>query len=103
MRIARIYNFGVYTGELFEIEKKKKYKFKYSDDYKGPPISLTLPNHKKEYMFDEFPPFFEGLLPEGIQLDALLRKTKIDRDDFFSILVVTGKDLVGSVTIEESK
>ena len=52
-------------------------------------------------MFDEFPPFFEGLLPEGIQLDALLRQTKIDRNDFFSILLITGKDLVGSVTLEE--
>lgn len=102
MRIAKIINFGIYAGELFEIEKGKKYQFKYSDDYNGPPISLTLPVINREYMFDEFPPFFEGLLPEGTQLDALLRKTKIDRDDFFSILVVTGKDLVGSVTIEET-
>jgi serine/threonine-protein kinase HipA len=102
MRTAKVFNFGVYAGELFEIEKGKKYLLKYSDDYDGSPISLTLPVIKREYTFDEFPPFFEGLLPEGIQLDALLRRTKIDRNDFFSILVVTGKDLVGSVTIEEA-
>jgi len=103
MRKAKVYNFGVYAGDLIELEKRKKYQFKYSDEYNGSPISLTLPTKKREYLFDEFPPFFEGLLPEGIQLDALLRKTKIDRNDFFSILITTGKDLVGSVTVEETE
>jgi serine/threonine-protein kinase HipA len=100
MKKAKVYNFGIYTGDLIELEKSKKYQFNYTDDYKGSPISLTLPTKQKEYVFDEFPPFFEGLLPEGIQLDALLRQTKIDRNDFFSILLITGKDLVGSVTLE---
>lgn len=103
MRKAKIFNFGIYAGELSEIEKGKKYLFKYSDNYFGPPISLTLPLTKREYIFDEFPPFFEGLLPEGLQLEALLRKTKTDRNDLFSILVITGKDLVGSVTVEEAE
>ena len=103
MRKARVYNFGLYSGELIELEKRKKYQFKYSDDYNGSPISLTLPTKQRDYLFDEFPPFFEGLLPEGIQLDALLRQTKIDRNDFFSILIITGKDLVGSVTVEETE
>ena len=62
---------------------------------------FLLPSIQREFSFDEFPPFFEGLLPEVIQLDALLRQTKIDRNDFFSILLITGKDLVGSVTLEE--
>lgn len=103
MRKANVYNFGLYAGELIELEVRKKYQFKYSDNYKGSPISLTLPSKQRDYLFNEFPPFFEGLLPEGIQLDALLRQTKIDRNDFFSILIITGKDLVGSVTVEEAK
>ncbi|MBU2445230.1 MAG: HipA N-terminal domain-containing protein [Bacteroidetes bacterium] len=101
MRKAKVYNFGLYAGELIELEKGKKYEFKYSDKYDGPPVSLTMPTNQREYSFDYFPPFFEGLLPEGIQLEALLRQTKIDRNDFFSILIITGKDLVGSVTVEE--
>lgn len=101
MRKAKAFNFGMYAGDLIELEKGKKYQFIYSDDYDGSPVSLTLPIKQKEYIFDVFPPFFEGLLPEGIQLDALLRLTKIDRNDFFSILLITGKDLVGSVTLEE--
>jgi serine/threonine-protein kinase HipA len=103
MRKAKVHNFRRYAGDLLELEKGKKYLFKYSDRYDGPPISLTMPVNKKEYSFDEFPPFFEGLLPEGIQLESLLRQTKIDRNDFFSILVVTGEDLVGSVTVEEEE
>jgi len=103
MRKAKVFNFGIYAGELIELEKTKKYQFNYDNNYNGSPVSLTLPLKQKEYLFDEFPPFFEGLLPEGIQLDALLRQTKIDRNDFFSILLITGKDLVGSVTLEEVK
>lgn len=102
MRKAKVYNFGIYAGELIEVEKGTKYKFKYSDEYIDSPVSLTIPTKQREYSFNRFPPFFEGLLPEGIQLDELLRKTKIDRGDFFSILMVTGKDLVGSVTVEEA-
>lgn len=101
MRKAKVFNFGIYAGDLIELEKGKKYQFNYAEDYSGSPISLTLPLKQRNYVFDEFPPFFEGLLPEGIQLDALVRKTKIDRNDLFSILIITGKDLVGSVTIEE--
>lgn len=103
MKKAKVFNFGIYAGELIEIKKGKKYQFNYTDDYDGAPISLTLPIKQREYVFNEFPPFFEGLLPEGIQLDALLRKTKIDRDDYFSILIITGKDLVGSVTVEKTE
>ena len=58
-----------------------------------------MPKDKGEYEFNQFPPFFEGLLPEGIQLDALVRQTKTDRNDYLSLLIITGKDLVGSFTI----
>jgi serine/threonine-protein kinase HipA len=97
----KVFNFDRYAGELIELEKGKKYKFVYADGYDGSAVSLTLPLTQKEYEFDQFPPFFEGLLPEGMQLEALVRQTKTDRNDFFSLLVITGKDLVGSVTVEE--
>lgn len=103
MRKAKVYNFGIAAGELIEIDPGEKYKFVYFDDYKGQPISLTMPIIKKEYEFNEFPPFFDGLLPEGVQLEALIRQMKIDKNDFLSQLICVGKDLVGSVTIEEIK
>jgi len=102
MKKADVYNFGIHAGVLTELEKRKAYTFQYTEDYAGSAISLTIPLKKEKYTFDSFPPFFEGLLPEGIQLESLLRRSKIDRDDYFSILILTGKDLVGSVTVEES-
>jgi len=47
------------------------------------------------------PPFFDGLLPEGFQLEGLLKYGKIDRSDQFSQLIAIGADMVGNVTIEE--
>jgi serine/threonine-protein kinase HipA len=103
MKKAKVYNFGDYTGDLCEIEKAQKYKFIYDKNYYGPAISLTMPISKKEYEYNQFPPFFEGLLPEGTQLDALVRQAKIDRNDLFFQLVLVGRDLVGSITVSEEK
>jgi len=59
-----------------------------------------MPLSKQVYDYDRFPPFFEGLLPEGVMLEGLLRNAKIDRDDYFSQLVAVGQDMVGNVTVE---
>lgn len=101
MRKADVSMHGVKAGILEEIEKGKRYVFTYDDEYTGDPISLTMPVQKKRYEFDTFPPFFEGLLPEGIQLEGLLRLNKIDAHDFFSQLVSVGGDMVGAVTVKE--
>lgn len=101
MRKAKVYMHNELAGYLTEVEKNKKYKFSYNDDYKGEPISLTMPIEIKEFNFNSFPPFFDGLLPEGIQLDGLLRIKKIDKDDYFSQLMAVGADLVGAVSVEE--
>jgi len=101
MRKAKVYMHNKLAGYLTEIEKNKKYKFTYDDNYNGNPISLTMPVEFKDFNFNSFPSFFDGLLPEGIQLDGLLRFNKIDKDDYFSQLIATGADLVGAVSVEE--
>jgi serine/threonine-protein kinase HipA len=101
MRTAKVYMHNKLAGYLTEIEKNKKYKFSYDNEYNGEPISLTMPVEIKEFNFNSFPPFFDGLLPEGIQLDGLLRIKKIDKDDYFNQLIVVGVDLVGAVSVEE--
>lgn len=80
-----------------------KYRFSYDDNYQGAPISLTMLVKQKVYEFDQFPPFFEGLLPEGVLQEALLRKYKLDKTDYFGQLLKVGRDVVGAVTIEELK
>ncbi len=82
-------------------ESQTHYIFQYDLNYTGPPISLTMPVREDAYEFESCPPFFDGLLPEGIQLEGLLKKYKIDKKDYFSQLLATGLDLVGAVTIEK--
>jgi serine/threonine-protein kinase HipA len=60
-----------------------------------------MPIEQKDHDFDSFPPFFEGLLPEGEMLDGLLRQLKIDRKDYFTQLIAVGADTVGAVTVVE--
>lgn len=98
MREARIWQFGLPAGTLRELEKGK-FEFEYLPDYQAQPVSVTMPVRPEPYCFEGFPPFFEGLLPEGPQLEALLRKAKLDENDFFGQLVRVGGDLVGSVTV----
>jgi serine/threonine-protein kinase HipA len=102
MRQADVFINGILAGVLQERERGKEYVFRYADGYKGNPISLTMPVSQREIRFDRFPPFFDGVLPEGVMLDGLLRQRKIDKDDYFSQLLAVGKDLVGAVTVEES-
>ncbi|MGB8490321.1 MAG: HipA N-terminal domain-containing protein [Bacteroidales bacterium] len=101
MRKAKIYVKGVEAGTLTELQQGKDYLFEYIDGYEGLEVSRTMPRNVKVYKFDKFPPFFDGLLPEGIQLDGLLKIKKIDRSDHFSQLIAVGDDMVGVVTVKE--
>jgi serine/threonine-protein kinase HipA len=103
MRSAKIFVNGFEAGILSEQDFGKKYRFNYFKGYAGPPVSLTIPLSQHVYEFDSFPPFFDGLLPEGYQLEGLLKFGKIDRNDLFSQLLAVGDDLVGNVTVKEIK
>ena len=90
---------GERAGLLTEHEKGRSYAFVYDKNYQGQGVSLTMPPRSDPYHFPFFPPFFDGLLPEGVQLVALLRHRKIDKDDVWSQLLAVGSDLVGNVTV----
>ena len=68
------------VGELHQ-HSLNSYSFTYNDNYDGQPISRTMPLIKKQFNYERFPPFFDGLLPEGPQLNYLLKSKKIDEDD----------------------
>jgi serine/threonine-protein kinase HipA len=99
MRNAEVFFADDLAGMLIELEEGKKFRFQYASDYSGPPISLTMPVRQEPYLFDDFPPFFDGLLPEGFQLEALLRQKKLDRTDKFGQLLAVGADTVGAVSV----
>jgi serine/threonine-protein kinase HipA len=101
MRTAKVYVCNNEAGHLTEVEFRKQYRFEYNEGYNGLPVSLTMPLIQKTYFFNEFPPFFDGLLPEGHQLEGLLKQGKVDRNDLFSQLILVGNDTVGAVTVKE--
>ena len=100
MRKAEVYQQGKLAGLLEELDSGR-YRFSYAPAYRGEPISLALPVREEPYEFEKFPPIFEGLLPEGLPLEAMLRQCKIDKKDLFKQLVTVGEDVVGSLTIKE--
>lgn len=92
--------YGKEAGVLIE-HSRNMYTFQYLSDYSGEPISLTMPVREEQYIYDSFPPFFEGLLPEGYNRNQILRLRKIDSKDCFSLLMYLGQDVVGATTITE--
>src|SRR5258707_6212862 len=102
MRTYEVDQQAEWAGTLEEIDRSH-YRFIYAPGYAGEPVSLALPVRELPYEFDKFPPLFEGLLPEGLQLEALLRRYKVDKRDMFQQLMIVGEDVVGSITIREVK
>ena len=100
MSRLRVLMHGQPAGVLDERETSRRYRFTYAAEYDGPPISLTMPVRNEPYEFERFPPFFDGLLPEGSLLDALLRQHDLDPGDYMGQLKVAGGDPVGAVSIE---
>jgi len=101
MRKAKVFVNGIEAGILTETKKGAEYSFEYHEGYDGLEVSRTMLTSQKKYTYTEFPPFFEGLLPEGIQLEGLLKLNKIDRNDLFSQLIAVGDEVVGVVTVKE--
>ena len=102
MKSARIFQKDQLAGML-EARDNGSYQFTYEPGYHGEPVSLTMPTSQPVWEFPRFPALFEGLLPEGIQLDALLRIRKLDQHDLFGQLLEVGHDVVGSLRVETVK
>ena len=102
MKVAHVYQQKQLAGKLTAHEDGT-FSFTYERDYCGEPVSLTMPVAQRDWKSTTFPAPFEGLLPEGIQLEALLRHRKLDRSDLFGQLLAVGSDVVGSLRIEAAK
>ena len=88
-RRAMIFQRDVLAGQVSQLEDGE-WLFVYEPGYTGPPVSLSLSVRVEPYLFAAFPPFLDGLLPEGAQLEALLRQLKIDRRDSSRQLIAVG-------------
>ncbi len=79
------------------------YEFRYDPVYLGNPgsqaISLSLPLRSAMYESPRLFSFFDGLLPEGWLLDVTSSTANIDANDKFGLLLHTGEDPIGAVSI----
>jgi serine/threonine-protein kinase HipA len=79
------------------------YEFAYEADYLADPatvpVSLSLPLGTSKFKSQDLFPFFEGMLPEGWLLDLTCAAAKIDKDDRFALLLHTGRDPIGAVSV----
>ena len=98
---ARVFYGDKAAGEL--IKTPVGFEFTYGPGYlrdpEAMPISLAMPLRAEAYRSPTLFPFFDGLLPEGWLLDLTCASAKIDKDDKFHLLLHTGKDPVGAVSV----
>lgn len=78
--------------------------FRYHDtwiaDSKKPGISLTLPRIEQEYHSKFMFSFFYNMLPEGSNKQVVCKYNRIDKNDYFGLLMTTAKnDSIGAVRV----
>ncbi|MDP3434024.1 MAG: HipA N-terminal domain-containing protein [Bacteroidota bacterium] len=107
MRSAEVYWKGFLAGLLTETNSHT-YEFKYDSGYfndgSKPAISLKLPKNQLVHTSESLFPFFYNMLSEGANREVQSRQLKIDKNDFFGLLLETAQyDTIGAVTVKQIK
>ena len=105
VRSANIYVNDVFAGKLMEDTSGFTFTYdrRYLDWPGAYPISASLPFRERPYTRKILFPFFKGLIPEGWLFELNARALKIDSNDEFGMLLHTGRDCIGAVTVVNSK
>ncbi len=103
-RRAAVHCHGRRAGVLEELTDggfRFAYEEAYLADSDAPAVSLTLPRRTRPFVSDSLFPFFYGLLAEGTTRQLQARLNRIDPNDAFGLLLATGRDTIGAVTVIE--
>lgn len=96
-----IYKNNEYVGQLNRTEVGCEIIFasEFARNHKSQQISYHLKVSEAPLNFTgvNLPPYFAGLLPEGLRLKVLVKKIKTSADDMFSLLAAAGTDPVGDL------
>lgn len=73
----------------------------YLDDGSAPQVASTLPKTAEPVRASAgaVPPFFAGLLPEGVRLRVMTAATRTSEDDHLTLLLAVGADTIGDVQV----
>lgn len=89
------------TGSVFEYNSEflKKLGADKQEKEKGAAYHLPYSRPKIETAGVNLHPYFAGLLPEGLRLRALVQNTKTSEDDLLSLLIASGIDCIGDLSV----
>lgn len=93
---------NIFVGEMLAgklMREGDHFTFEYDSNYQGPPVFLGWDRAQPRREWNSFPAAFDSLLPEGVLLDQLLIKHKLDRGDKWGQLMAVGLDLTGFVSV----
>ena len=65
----------------------------------APPVSFSLPKRRRSFSSRECLPFFEGLLPEGAQRDAVAAALGVSPGNTFGLLAELGAEVAGALSL----
>ncbi|MBM3417874.1 MAG: phosphatidylinositol kinase [Bacteroidetes bacterium] len=103
MRSGQVFYKNELAGTLTQLDNGSflfQYDQQWLNDSSKPSISLTMPKNKLEFQSSTLFPFFFNLIPEGVNKQLICRKKRIDRDDYFGLLLeVAGGDTIGAVKV----
>ena len=103
MRSSQVFYKNEFAGTLSQLDNGSfifRYDEHWLNDSSKPAISLTLPKNKIEFQSSTLFPFFFNLIPEGVNKQLICRKKRIDRDDYFGLMLeVAGGDTIGAVKV----
>lgn len=103
-QIADVYKEKAFVGKITRTIKGSV--FEYDKTYLehagadgGIAYNLPCSQQRYETFGVNLHTFFAGLLPEGLRLEALTRSVKTSKDDLLSLLMASGTDCVGDISI----
>ena len=83
-------------------ENDNEYVFSYDNDYRGKPISLSMPKNVQIHTSKQLHPFFKSLAPEGWLKKRFSEIQQIDERDSLGFLIENGNDLLGAISIKKA-
>ena len=103
-RVGYVYCNGRFAGLLTEFGdlKEQVYTFQYDEDYvikNGTPIGHRFALGSDDFVFDTFPTFFANLVSEGWLRTHQAKKARLDKADYFGLLLANGKELIGAISV----
>ena len=90
------------VGALY-LDRHGAMRFAYEGDWiadpKAPAVSFSLPKRPRSFSARLCAPFFEGLLPEGAQRDAVAGALGVSAGAAFRLLAALGAEVAGALTL----